>query len=364
MAGDDVDLGHLAEYEDFRRVAEGRLDPVAYGYYAGGGGSEVTLRANETAWQRYAFRKRVLVDVTDVDTTTTVLGTPVATPVLAAPTAFHRLACDEGEVATARAVRDADSLMIVSTLGTVPMEDVAATGVPWWFQLYIHRSRSLTEELAARALAAGARALVLTVDTPVFGTRYEDNRNRFRLPDGLSLANLAGREFPATDGLSGLEAYSRAEMDPSVTWADLAWLRSLTDLPLVCKGITTVDDARRAVDNGVDAIVVSNHGGRQLDGDLPTAAVLGPIAAAFGDDVEVYVDGGLRHGAQVLTALGLGARAVLLGRPVLWGLAAGGEAGAARVLELYTAHLAMAMRLAGVTSVRDLPDDLVVDAPW
>jgi 4-hydroxymandelate oxidase len=252
----------LAELE---RQARERLEPAAYDYFAGGADDELTLADNVAAWRRLRLRYRVLRDVGAVTTATTVLGTEIPAPVIVAPTAYQRLAHPDGEAATARGAAAAGTLMIASTLATVSLEAVAAAapGAPRWFQLYVRRDRGWTAELVARAVAAGYRALVLTVDLPVLGFRRRDERNNFSLPVGMEMANL-GSAVPQVQG-SGLKAYAAAELEPSLTFDDLQWLRSLADLPLVVKGVVRGDDAAACVAAGAAAIAVSNHGGRQLD---------------------------------------------------------------------------------------------------
>jgi 4-hydroxymandelate oxidase len=346
--------------------ARERMELQSFDYYASGAHDEVTLRANRAAFERLAIAYRVLVDVSQRDLATTVLGMPVSMPMLVAPTAFHCLATPEGEVATARAAGAAGTVMILSTLSTRPVEAVvaAATG-PVWFQLYVYRDRGATEALVRRAEAAGCRALVLTVDAPLLGRRERDVRNRFRLPPGLSVANMLPEgygDLPPVDADSGLAAYVAALLDPSLAWKDVAWLRSITELPVVVKGIVRPDDALRAAEVGAAGLVVSNHGGRQLDTAPATLDVLPEIAdalAAHGHAIEILLDGGVRRGTDVLKALALGARAVLLGRAVLWGLAADGEAGAAYVLRLLRDELDLAMALAGAPTVKEITRDLI-----
>lgn len=351
---------------DLEAIAREKLSREAYDYYAGGAHDEVTLRGNRAAYDRLSIAYRVLVDVSRRDLTTTVLGQPVAIPVLVAPTAFHRLADPEGEVATARAAGAAGTVMILSTLSTSTIEAVAsASSGPVWFQLYVYRDRRATEGLVRRAEAAGCRALVLTVDAPLLGRRERDVRNRFRLPPGLAVANLLPEgygEMPPALADSGLAAYVASFLDPSLTWRDVAWLRSLTDLPVLVKGIVRPDDALRAADAGVAGVVVSNHGARQLDTAPATIDVLPEVVdalAAHGHRIEVLMDGGVRRGTDILKALALGARAVLVGRPVLWGLAAHGEAGAAWVLRLLQDELDLAMALAGAPTVAGITRDLI-----
>jgi 4-hydroxymandelate oxidase len=332
--------------EEFEEAARAKLPQMAFDYYAGGAGDEWTLAENRRAFERWVLRPRILTDVSSVDLATTVVGHDVGLPILVAPTALQRMAHGEGELATARAAASMDTVMVLSTISTFSLEDVAATGVARWFQLYVHRDRELTKSMVERAAAAGYTALVLTVDAPFLGRRYRDDVNRFALPPGIALANFPGGEVPHVDG-SGLMAFFRAELDPSLSWRDVEWLRGLSSMPLVLKGVLTAEDAARAAEAGVDAVIVSNHGGRQLDGVPATIDALPEVADAVGERVEVLMDGGIRTGADVLKALALGARAVLVGRPCLWGLAVDGEAGVRRVLELLRDDLLLAMALAG-----------------
>jgi len=334
----------LVNVDDFEAVARERLDPGAYGYYAGGSGDEQTLRANAAAYARWELRPRVLVDVDEVSTTTTVLGTELATPLLVAPTAFQRLAHPDGELAMARAAAAAGTVMCLSTLSSVTPAELAAAapGATQWFQLYWSRDRGFTEELLAAVVEAGFRALVLTVDFPVAGRRERDIREDFTLPDDLPSPNLpvalARRDFHAA--LGGI-------VDARLTWRDLEWLRSTCELPLILKGVLTAEDTVLAAEHGAAAVVVSNHGGRQLDGVPATLDVLREVAEAAGDEVEVLVDGGIRRGTDVLKALALGARAAMTGRAALWGLAVDGEQGAARVLALLREEIEVGLKLLG-----------------
>lgn len=347
------------------------MRPAAHDYYAGGSETEITLRENVTAWDRYRLRPRVLRDVTTVRTATTWLGTPVASPIGVAPAAYQQLAHPDGEAATIRGADAAGSLMCVSTLATVSLEDVAAAApdAARWFQLYVFVDRGYAGELVDRAVAAGYGALVLTVDTPVLGRRWRDERNGFALRDGMRMANLPlGTTTDEHDDAgrgSGLASLF-ADHDRGLTFDDLAWLRDRAgDVPVVVKGVLRDDDARRAVDAGASAVWVSNHGGRQLDRAVPTAAALPEVVAAVDGTAEVFVDGGVRRGVDVLTALALGARGVFVGRPALWGLAAGGpdgEGGATGVQQVLRGlrdELEHACTLAGVASMDDLGADLV-----
>jgi 4-hydroxymandelate oxidase len=341
------------------------MDPAAFGYYAGGAGDEITLAANRAALEQIFLRPRVLVDVANVDTALTLFGDRLSMPVLIAPTAFHRLAHPEGECATARAAAALGTAMIVSTLATRTLEEIAASSPgPRWFQLYFYRDRALTAELIQRAEAAGFRALVLTADTPRLGQRERDLRSGFQLPDDVRMANFEARHpLMARVESQRLERtlvnYANEMLNPSLTWDDVTWLASVTRMPLVLKGVLTAEDARRAVTSGVRGIVVSNHGGRQLDGAVATARALPEVVDAAAGQVPVLMDGGIRRGVDVLRALGLGATAVLVGRPILWGLAAGGEAGVTRVLEILRNELEAAMALSGRPTLAGIDRSLI-----
>jgi 4-hydroxymandelate oxidase len=348
---------------ELEQLARERLSSMAYDYYASGARDEHTLRENVAAWSRVPLHYRVLADVAARDASTTVLGARVSMPVLVAPTAFHKLACPDGEAATARAAARARTVMILSSLSNTAVEDVcAAASGSVWFQLYVYKDRGATAALVARAEAAGARAIVMTADAPLLGRRERDVRNRFHLPPGLLVENMSAAghgEVAHREGESGLASYVAEKLDPALGWKDVAWLRSLTKLPVLVKGLVRPDDALRALDAGAHGVVVSNHGGRQLDGAPATASVLGPIADAVQGRLEVFVDGGVRRGTDVLRALCLGARAVLVGRPILWGLAVAGEDGALGVLESLRDELDHAMALAGCARVADATRELI-----
>jgi len=362
----------LISVADYARVAGGTLAKEVHDYFEGGALDEIALRENTAGWERLKLCYRVLAGVGKRDLTTTVLGQPISMPIVVAPTAFHKLACEAGEIATARAAKAAGTLFILSSLSNTAMEAVFAdppspgygvTGAasPRWFQLYIYKDRAITLDLVQRAEAAGAEAVVLTVDGPGRGRREGDTRNRFRLPDGLSVENLAplGKgEMPNVAG-SGLAAYVRDNFKSDLGFDDLDWLCGSTRLPVVVKGICRGDDARRSAEHGAKAVVVSNHGGRQLDTAPATSEVLPHVVEAAGDLCEIYVDGGIRRGSDVLKAIALGARAVLVGRPVLWGLSVAGESGALDVLEILRRELDEAMLLCGCPTVGDIGDWLL-----
>lgn len=344
---------------ELESLACARLTDAAYAYLVGGSGDEHTLQWNADAWARIRLAPHVLVDVGTIDTRLHLLGHDLAAPILLAPTAAHRLFHPDGEIETVRGAAAAETLYIQSTLATVGVSDVgaAATG-PWWFQLYIQRDRGFTRELLARAEDAGASAVVLTVDLPVLGARDTDRRNSFGLPDGLEYANLVGLDVVA-DELPPERRVYNPHLDPTVTWTDLDWLRSVAQVPVVVKGVLRPDDAVRAVDHGVDALVVSNHGARNLDTVPATADVLPRVVEALGGSVPVLVDGGVRRGTDVAKALMLGATAVLVGRPYVWGLAVSGADGVKLVVDMLRTELEMAMCLLGAPTLADLTDDLL-----
>ena len=345
MAAEPV---NVREYE---LLAEERLDPGAFGYFAGGAGDEWTLRENLAAFRRWHLRPRVLVDVGSVTTETAVLGQQVAMPVLVAPTAFHPLAHPDGEPATARGAAAAETVMCLSTLACVSPADLAAAAPTGkrWFQLYWPRDRGFTRELLAAVVEAGFSALVLTVDFPAAGRRERDLRAAFRLPADLPLPNL-----PVGLGTGDFHAALGEVVDPTLTWRDLEWLRSECALPLLVKGVLTAEDALLAVEHGAEGIVVSNHGGRQLDGVQASLDALPEVVDAVQGRAEVLMDGGVRRGTDAVKALALGAQAVLVGRAVVWALAVAGEDGVRRVLELLRAEIALALKLLGCASPADV----------
>jgi isopentenyl diphosphate isomerase/L-lactate dehydrogenase-like FMN-dependent dehydrogenase len=331
---------------DYERLAAERLDAGPHGYFAGGANDERTLADNVEAWGRWQLRPRVLVDVAHPSTETTVLGQTVALPVLVAPVAFQRVAHPDGEPGMARAVAAAGTIMCLSTLATATWNEIAEAGARRWFQLYVPRDEGLAAELMAGARDHGFGALVLTVDTPVLGRRERDLRTGFTIGHILGLEGFAGTTLTP---FSAFEA-----MSSEITWAHVERFASTADLPIVLKGILTAEDARLACESGASAIVVSNHGGRQLDGVAATADALPEVVEAVDGRLEVLVDGGIRRGTDVVKALALGARAVLAGRAPLWGLAVDGEQGAARVLELLQVEIGLALQLAGCRTPADV----------
>lgn len=345
---------------DVEDVARGKLSRMAYDYAAGGAGEEMTLRENVQRFHRYRLRARMMVDVSKRDTGIELLGRRHPVPFGIAPTAFHKLFHPDGERGTARAAAKRGILHCVSTLANTPLHEVAQEGAPRWFQLYIHKDRALTEEMVRNAENNGYEALVLTVDVPVQGVRERDRRNRFELPPNLRLANMRQSPVQADEELDGLSAYIHTQFDPSLTWDDLDWLRSITTLPVLVKGILTAEDAQLALDHGAAGIIVSNHGARQLDRVPSTLDALPEIVQAVSTRAPVMMDGGIRRGIDILIALAMGANFVLVGRPIVWGIAAGGELGAGRVLDLLSQEVDNAMALCGKRSIDEIGPDLLL----
>ena len=348
---------HYVRIEELRRAAADRLPPPVTEYFDQGSADGIAAAAAITAWDRVRFRPRILRDVSVVSTAATVLGRELATPVCVAPTTLHRAAHADGEVATARGAAAAGSLMAVSTNAGTTFEEIGATGAAWWLQCYVLRDRGLTKAIVQRAQAAGASAVVLTADTPVVGRKHNAGQSVWEVvPADSLLANID------SDGLPDSALDKADDLTPDT----IGWLSEVSGLPVVVKGVLRADDARIVTSAGAAAVQVSNHGGRQLDQSVATADALPEIAAAVqGSGAEVYVDGGIRRGEHVLAAIALGARAVFVGRPVLWALAAGGEsgqggcAGVAALLSGLTAELGHAMTLAGARTVSEITSDLV-----
>jgi isopentenyl diphosphate isomerase/L-lactate dehydrogenase-like FMN-dependent dehydrogenase len=338
----------LVNVFDYEKLAQARMAPPLWDYYQGGSDDEVTMRECRAAFERIKLRPRVLVDVSAIDMHCEVLGTPVSMPLLIAPMASHCMAHPEGECATAQAAGRAGTLMIASTVATRTIEEIAqAASGPLWFQLYTYPSLKVAELLVRRAEDAGYRAIVLTVDLPRLGNREKDRRHNITIPP------VPYQEANFVD----VEKEGQAWVP--LTWESLAWLRSITSLPVILKGILTGEDTRLAIEHGVDGIVVTNHGGRQLDTAIPGIEALPEIVEAVAGRCEIYFDGGIRRGTDILKALALGARAVLIGRPVLWGLAVSGADGAFSVLELLRKELELAMALSGRPTLASIERSLV-----
>ena len=359
MSSPEDQLVSIADYE---RLAETRLDLGAHAYYAGGAGDEITLEDNLAAWRRLALRPRMLVGVGQRDPGVTLLGARRAHPLVIAPMAFQALAHPDGEIATGRAAAASDTVMCLSTLGTtsVPELGSACPDTARWFQLYVFADRGVSRELVAQAVDCGYEAVVVTVDLPVLGVRERELRTRVRSSSAerVASAQAAGAGGPMTPA-----DFARL-IDPDLSWRDIEQFVADCPLPVLVKGVLTAEDARKAVAAGTRGIVVSNHGGRQLDTVLAGADALPPIVDAVGEALDVLVDGGIRRGTDVLKALALGARAVMVGRPVLWGLAVNGADGARAVLELLLAEFDNALALAGAPVAAALDRSFLTSAPW
>ena len=340
------------------------LSPTVYDYFAGGSDDELSVGANRAAFDRWRFRYHVLAESGAPDPSVRLLGTRLDLPVVLAPTAVQRLAHPAGEVASAKAAARAGTIFSLSTLASTSIEDVAASGPgDRGFQLYIYHDRGATGELLDRAFAAGYKAILLTVDTPVLGRRERDMRNAFSLPEGVSYANLGGgasstEEVP--EGESGLANYVSRRLDPNLGWKDLAWLVQRSPVPVLVKGVVRGDDAERALAEGAAGIIVSNHGGRQLDSSIATLDALPDVVESVAGRVPVLVDGGIRRGTDVLKAICRGADATMIGRPYLWALACGGEAGVHALLRAMGDEIRVGMSLLGVRRLGDLSRDLLV----
>jgi L-lactate dehydrogenase (cytochrome) len=379
-----LSLDHAVDVADVRSIAMRRLPTAVSDFIEGGGEGEITLRRNRRSLDELTFRPRALSDASSRTLATTFLGTPVSMPIALAPVGLAALAHPLGERVAASAAASAGIISTLSSSSCWSLEEVAAATptAPKWFQLYVWRDRALSEEVVQRARAAGYRALVITVDVPAGARRERDLRNGFTIPPrptwrhsgdvlrhlpwvtrfgwdevfghGLTMGNFGGRASPVTR-MAFMDGVNQ-RFDPGMTWDDLEWLRSLWDGPMVIKGITDERDAAEAVARGMDAVWVSNHGGRQLDGLPATIDVLPGIVDAVDGKAEVYLDGGIRRGSDVVKALARGARGVMIGRPYVYGLAAGGEAGVAKVIDLLAAQLDTTLALLGCPSVEDLDE--------
>lgn len=370
----------LLTVADYRKAARKVLPRMAWDYFRSGADGQTLLKRNRAAWDAIELRPRIMVDVSNPDTSTTLLGPKLPFPALIAPMAYQKLAHKDGELAVARAAAACGVPYVVSTMATTSLEDSAQVPGPKWFQLYCHKDRAIAEDLVRRAEAAGYTALVVTADAPVLGRRIADERNGFELPKGMTRANLArygqsnvegqGSKKAALDPRpsthnaaegSHLAELFRTRQDAALSWHDLEWIRSLTKLPILLKGVLRADDAKLAQQAGCAGVIVSNHGGRQCDAAIATARALPEVAAAVGGKLAVLVDGAIEWGSDILRALALGADAVLIGRPILWGLAVGGEQGVRNVLDLYREDFTRAMQLCGCANIAacgDLPESM------
>ena len=377
-------LARAADVEDLRRLAKRRLPGGVFDYIDGAAEDELAIAANAAAWRNVSFEPRVLRDVSSIDLSTTILGKPVPAPLALSPTGFTRIADPQGELAVARAAASRGLPYTLSTLATRSIEEVAAVSTgPKWFQVYVWRDRGLVKDMVQRAVAEGYEALMVTVDTAVFGRRERDVRRGFTLPPTIGLGTIVDgirhpgwtwafvRGGPITfanvsgdatrDGSTAvtLSDFVNSQFDPTLSWRDLDWLRSLSDLPVFVKGVGSIADVKVAASEGLPAVVLSNHGGRQLDRVPATLDLLRGAVDAVGDDLEVLVDGGVRRGSDLIAARALGARAVMVGRPYLYGLGAAGERGVGHVLDQLIAGAERTMSLLGAATLDDLTPDLI-----
>ncbi|XP_021904615.1 peroxisomal (S)-2-hydroxy-acid oxidase GLO1 [Carica papaya] len=348
------EITNVMEYEV---IAKQKLPKMVYDYYASGAEDQWTLNENRNAFSRILFRPRILIDVSNIDISTVVLGFKISMPIMIAPTAMQKMAHPDGEFATARAASAAGTIMTLSSWGTSSVEEVASTGPGIrFFQLYVLKDRNVVIQLVRRAEKAGFKAIVLTVDTPRLGRREADIKNRFVLPPHLILKNFEGLDLGKIDRTndSGLASYVASQVDRSLSWKDLKWLQTITHLPILVKGVLTAEDARLAVEAGAAGIIVSNHGARQLDYVPATIMALEEVVKAAQGRIPVFLDGGVRRGTDVFKALALGASGVFIGRPVVFSLAAAGEAGVRKVLQMLHDEFELTMTLSGCRSLKEI----------
>ena len=359
-----VDLSRIATLNDFEALARARLNQMAYDYVAGGVGNEVTLRSNLASWDRIHVRPRILVDVSEIDTRVRLFDQELPHPVLFAPTAYHRLYHPEGELETVRGAAESKTTLVASAFATTTIEDMSrAAPAPLWFQLYVERDRGVTKALVQRAEAAGCKAICVTVDQPVRGYRDREIRDGFALPPGVERANLRGLSETLTKKIYADDGVYTPSHDPTFTLRDLEWLRSLARVPLLAKGVLTPEDADNVIRAGVAGIVVSNHGGRSVDTVPATAEVFPAIVDRVAGRVPLLVDGGIRRGTDVMKALGMGANAVLIGRPYVYALAVAGAKGMRRAVDILVTELKMSMAMSGRPNIASLGRDLIWKVP-
>ncbi|HEV3455898.1 MAG TPA: alpha-hydroxy acid oxidase [Thermoanaerobaculia bacterium] len=348
---------------DFEAVARERLATMVYDYVAGAAGDEISLRRNCAAFDTLLLKPRVLRDVSRLDAAVELFGMQLPFPILLAPAAYHRMVHPEGELETARGAGAAGAVMVVSSLSNDTFEEIAAVaGGPLWFQLYVQKDRAFTRDLVQRVEAAGCQAICITVDTPILGTRRREVRDRFELTAGLERANLRGCKGATSDHVDESGVYSEV-LDAALTWEGIDWIRGFAKVPILLKGILAPEDAALAVEHGVSGIIVSNHGARNLDTTPATIEALPGVVEVVDGRMPVLLDGGIRRGTDVIKALALGARAVLIGRPYLWGLAAAGAAGVASVVKLLRTELLAAMALCGRPSLAQIDRSVLWSAP-
>ncbi|XP_058731875.1 glycolate oxidase 1-like isoform X1 [Vicia villosa] len=354
----------ITNVSEFEAIAKQKLPKMIYDYYASGAEDQWTLKENRNAFSRILFRPRILRDVSKIDLTTNVLGFDISMPIMIAPTAMQKMAHPEGEYATARAASAAGTIMTLSSWATSSVEEVASTGPGIrFFQLYVLKDRNVVTQLVRRAESAGFKAIALTVDTPILGRREADIKNRFTMPPHLILKNYEGLDLGKLDKKtndSGLASYVAGQVDRSLNWKDVKWLQTITSLPILVKGVITSEDTKLALQAGVSGIIVSNHGARQLDYVPATITALEEVVKAAGGKIPVFLDGGVRRGTDVFKALALGASGVFIGRPVVFSLAADGEAGVRKVLEILHDEFQLTMALCGCRSLKEITRDHVV----
>ncbi|CAO2823398.1 unnamed protein product [Amaranthus hypochondriacus] len=354
MATSMMEITNVSEYE---KLAKERLPKMVYDYYSSGAEDQWTLQENRNCFSRILFRPRILIDVSQIDMTTTVLGFNISMPIMIAPTAMQKMAHPEGELATARAASSAGTIMTLSSWATSSVEEVASTGNGIrFFQLYVMRDRNVVTQLVKRAEKSGFKAIALTVDTPRLGRREADIKNRFTLPPHLTIKNFEGLDIGKIDRTndSALAVYVSSQVDRSLNWKDVEWLQTITKLPILLKGVLTAEDARLAVQAGAAGIIVSNHGARQLDYVPATIMALEEVVKAVQGRIPVFLDGGVRRGTDVFKALALGASGVFIGRPIVFSLAVHGEAGVRKVLQMLRDEFELTMALSGCRSIKEI----------
>jgi 4-hydroxymandelate oxidase len=361
LLAEDNLLENIFDIKGFEVYAQNILPENIQAFFSRGAGDEITLDDNVSAFDRIRLLPRVLKNVEERSLSTTVLNQAIDFPLLIAPMAFQQLAHPEGEMATAKAAQDHNVIMVVSTCSNCSFEEIKVnTNISPWFQLYIYKDREITKNLVQLAEASGYKGIVLTVDAPLYGKRIKERHHPLILPLGFEVKNLqnAGlnlKEVPSTK----LASYLASLLDSALTWNDITWLRSITSLPIILKGIMNPKDIQIAIDNNIDAIIISNHGGRQLETTLSSIETLKLVRGLVDGKIEIILDGGIRKGIDILKALALGAKAVMVGRPILWGLAAGGQEGVKRVLTILKTELDMAMALCGFSSINEINEEVL-----
>lgn len=354
---------HLLNIADYELASQSALEKTAKDYFQSGALDEHTLIDNLDAYKRIKLCPRILRNVAETNTSLNIFGQQLSSPIVISPTAFLGMAHEDGELAVARAASSTDTLMICSTLSNQPIEDItASTQAPVWFQLYVYKEKKATLALIERAKRAGCKTLVITVDAPFLGRRECDVRNQFQLPAHLTMSNLHAldhTQLPEKIGHSGLAHYFENLIDKSLTWRDIDWIKSHADMPVYLKGILHPKDAALAVEHNIDGIIVSNHGGRQLDGSIASIDALPHIAKAVNKQIPIMLDGGIRRGSDILKAIALGAQCVGIGRPTIWGLSYAGQQGVEDVINILQSELELAMALAGCSSLSDITEDII-----